>query len=658
MATACEARDALLQDTADPLMTSPTSTTTAPADINPHALTAEAFRIVVADLESYGNVLSPMHRAALLELVETFTGYCTGHTQGRLAFPLPTGCGKTSAVVAFIAALHRLGYLVPVAVAASKVDALCSIKEDLMAHGVPEHLIGLKHAVPDARLPSTGNQSRPFMLITHTRVRSGRDFELFGHHQGTPRALLIYDETMLRCDAFTVDALALRRAIAVCTVEAEEGAKSATSAALVGYLRGASEVITAALARLRETGDPNGNGAPIELPFREEHEIAAYRAEVSAMGRALRGFASEIDSLLVLSQEPLRVLSTEQGGGAVGAREAVPPELRNVVILDASTPIRELARLDPTVRPVESFNLADLKSFERVQVHQLFAHGGRHSVEDGFNARGYGASPMGQEVAAIIRERWQEPGSALVFSFLKQGGAGRVDPLAELRRDLGRECIDLAARVTVERPGGPQERPKVEFLTWGSETSTNGFEHCSTVIMAGVLHRHQLDLASLARGQVGNPAEPTPSARLRDLVRSEAAHCIYQGASRGSSRRVDNGKALPMHLYVIHADPLLRETLERVMPGAAWSYPEPRFLRKATTTSAEVEMLGKVLALLRSLPPTQDRITKKALKKALDLDQSKATAQLFTKAGARIDPTLHGWEAVGQWVERRTVEAP
>lgn len=634
------------------------TTDTASQAIDPHALTAEAFRIVVADLESYGNVLSPMHRAALLELVETFTGYCTGHIKGRLAFPLPTGCGKTSAVVAFITALHRLGHIVPVAVAASKVDALCNLKLDLMAHGVPEQLIGLKHAVPDARLPSTGNESRSFMLITHTRVRSGRDFELFGRHEGAPRALLVYDETMLRCDAFTVDALALRRAIAACTVEAGDGTAAPARAALVQYLQGASEVITAALTRLREDGDPEGTGLPIELPFREENEIAAYRAEVGGLGRALRGFASELDSLLVLSQEPLRVLSTEQGGGAVGAREAVPAELRNVVILDASTPIRELARLDPTVRPVESFDLSDLKSFERVEVHQLLAHGGRHSVEDGYRTRGCGSSPMGREVASLIRGRWADPGSVLVFSFLKQGGQGRVDPAAELRRDLSREGIDLSATVTVDRPGGPQERPKVEFLTWGSETSTNGFEHCTTVIMAGVLHRHQLDLASLARGQVGNPAEPTPSDRLRALVRSEAAHCIYQGASRGSCRRVDNGKALPMHLYVIHADPHLRDTLDRVMPGAVWDFPEPRFLKKAATTSVEVEMLHRMLTALRELPSSADRISRKALKKTLGLDASKATAQLFTKAGGRIVPDLHGWQAAGQWITRALVPAP
>ena len=67
--------------------------------IDPVLLHQTALRILVADLSAHGNQLSDNHHAALDELVGTFTAYTTGHQTGRLAFGLPTGMGKTSAVV-------------------------------------------------------------------------------------------------------------------------------------------------------------------------------------------------------------------------------------------------------------------------------------------------------------------------------------------------------------------------------------------------------------------------------------------------------------------------------------------------------------------------------------------------------------------------------
>jgi hypothetical protein len=61
---------------------------------------------------------------------DTFTDYVEGHTSGRKVFSLPTGMGKTSAVAAFVAALHKLKHSVAVAVSASQVEALCRLKRE------------------------------------------------------------------------------------------------------------------------------------------------------------------------------------------------------------------------------------------------------------------------------------------------------------------------------------------------------------------------------------------------------------------------------------------------------------------------------------------------------------------------------------------------
>jgi len=58
-------------------------------------LTEEAFGILVQHLQAHRNVLSDMHRAALLELVDTFTDYVERKTSGRKVFSLPTGMGSS-----------------------------------------------------------------------------------------------------------------------------------------------------------------------------------------------------------------------------------------------------------------------------------------------------------------------------------------------------------------------------------------------------------------------------------------------------------------------------------------------------------------------------------------------------------------------------------
>lgn len=612
--------------------------------IDPHLLTRTAFSILVADLEGFGNRLAPMHRAALLELVETFTGYCTGTERGRQAFPLPTGMGKTSAVVAFLAALHRLGYAVPVSVAASKVEALCRMKRELIAHGVPADLIGLKHSLhSEATEPSTGDADRRFQLVTHSRVRSGRerDFDLFGMHKGAPRALMVYDETLMRSDAFAISTTSLGMAVDALPRLVRDS-PDPLAGTLASYLQDALTRIEAVLADLREKGDPESRGAPVELPPLEPGTIEALRDLVSRYERPLRGFAPELRDLLTQSESTLRVLRSEQGGGVVTAREVVPAALRNIVVLDASAPIRELARLDPSIRVVESFEPALLKSFEAVEVRQLLSPGGRSSMGYSLAADRKEASAVALEVAHIIREGWQTERAFLVFTFARRG---TEDMAEELRRDLRRSGIDLDAKTS----GG---LPRVNWLTWGSETSLNGLEHCTSVVMAGVLHRSHLDLSAVVRGQTGNPSEPTPSARIRELVESEIAHCIYQGASRGSCRRITDGKAHPMRLWFIHRSPAIRTILDRVMPGAVWSYPEPRHLKKAAADSKAAQMLGSLLGFLRGLPEEVEKVSSKKAKEALALSKDKATDHAFSRAVALLDLAEHGWTLRGRSLAR------
>lgn len=620
-------------------MTNTISTTT----INPHLLTTTAFDILCGDLERRSNVLSEMHRAALWELLDAFTGYCTGTQSGRQAFGLPTGMGKTSAVVAFIAALYRLRCPVPLSVAASKVEALCSLKRDLIDHGVPTEAIGLKHAVVGASLPSTGSDSYPVQLVTHARVRSGRDFELFGEHHGERRKLMIYDETLLRADSFAFPEAPLRAKLPALRV-ALETANDPTAEEALRYLTRAVERIGEALRGLRTRGDANANGAAVDLEHLDEDTVTVHVDAVQRMARSKRITGvnvSDLVHLLEVSQEPLRVLMTEQGDGVVAMREAVPLALRDVVILDASTPVRRLVHMDPTIRPAGNFPADTLKTFEDVEVHQLLSAGGRSTVEERYSGRE--ASAVSREVVDVIKDNADNAGSFLLFTFKDRPGG--AEPTVGLRRDLQAAGVDLD-----EKTG--EGMPRFEFLTWGNETGLNGYEHCTVVIMAGVLHRSHLDIASAVRGQTSNPAEPTPNGLVREVIETEVAHLIYQGASRGSCRRVDQGKARPMKLYLVHKHKGLKALLDPVMPGAQWHYPDPRHLQKAASEGKADEFHRQLVGHLQTLGPEVDKIPTRRVKLALGIPQTPADAQAWKRGLQKLDSAKLGWVLDGQCLIR------
>src|ERR1700704_3462013 len=166
-------------------------------------LAEHAFSIVVRDLEGFGSRLNDKHRRALDRMMEIYSSMACGEITGRFAFDLPTGCGKTQSVIAWCQAVHETQSGHSVVIATSKVEELCDIKRKLIAKGVPRESIGLIHSkkydrdraeewllkrdpsalkVTGTSGPSeyaslsktTDNETRPFLLVTHSRVQSRR----------------------------------------------------------------------------------------------------------------------------------------------------------------------------------------------------------------------------------------------------------------------------------------------------------------------------------------------------------------------------------------------------------------------------------------------------------------------------------------------------
>ncbi|WP_157008134.1 hypothetical protein [Xenophilus azovorans] len=257
----------------------------------------------------------------------------------------------------------------------------------------------------------------------------------------------------------------------------------------------------------------------------------------------------------------------------------------------------------------------------------------------------YRPTQLAKEVTDIVQaELTADPGRCiLIFTFKDQGDD---TPTKRIQAQLRQEGIDVDA-VTAEG------KRRFEFLTWGQQEGLNGYEHCETVILAGVLTRDHISIAAAIKGQAGDPRQDTSEREIQKMIASEIGHCVYQAASRGSCRVVENGKAQAMHLHILHKDTNLRGLLEPVMPGAVWEYPEPKHLPLSMRTGKTTAMLQLLLETLDSYPAERLQISSRELKGRMGLDpKDNAVRQQFTAAIEQLVGSTDGWEKHGRGVRR------
>jgi predicted nucleic acid-binding protein len=624
-------------------------------------LAEHAFRIVVQDLEGFGNHLNDTHRLALRQIVETYSAMARGALKGRFAIDLPTGCGKTQSLIAWCQAVHELQTGHSVVVAASKVEELCDIKRKLIAKDVPEDSIGLIHSkeydetladkwrrtldpnvlrqgcTEYASLPPTqDNGTRPFLLVTHSRIQTRpTNADLLNTYRGQARNLVIWDESLLRARGHSISKHDLHAALA--WLQEWWIADNGCRERVVSYLTDAVQRLDAELEAQTQDGRP---ASVIELSSLPEFDLEGYYR-----GPGKQAVARPLAELLKFRHRPWRVVPVNQGGGAiVGYDVAVPRSLKNVIVLDASFPIRELEHLDPTIQPAPCFHGA-VKRYDRVVINHIRHGCGRSAMEDSFEEDNAEDRLVSRELCDVIQEIDPAQG-VIVFTFKPSHGTRPLDIRQVLERDLKQAGVDVDAVLpTVD---GKTGKPRFRWLTWGQETAVNDHADCANVIFAGVLHRSEPDLAAAIVGQQDNLLTEVPASLMGKVRRSECAHALYQAMSRGSCRKTIDGQAKPMNVWLMSYDKELRTLLNKVMPGVVWRPWTPRHI-SMTETKAE-EVARRVLDYLRQLSVETTRMSTRMLKKAVGV--AEVRKRTFTRAIQLVSGEGTGWVLNGRSIER------
>jgi hypothetical protein len=257
-------------------------------------------------------------------------------------------------------------------------------------------------------------------------------------------------------------------------------------------------------------------------------------------------------------REALVVSDGGLGNTLVGVERSLPFDFAPVVVLDASGRVRptygvwsrwrgDLERLPPAV-----------SNYGNVRVHVWQQASGRRVLRIPESRK--------RIVTALAEAINRDPESIWLVIHYK-------------------DATQFPAELSAHVAGEPT---RVRFLTWGNHHGTNEFREISNVALVGQLiyPRSAYVALALAAGLPESHASDVDTA-FRD---AEWAHHTLQAALRGSARKVVNGKASPMELFMI-ASPSAsrRDALKRIFPGASvvdWN-PWPRALRGQPREVAE-----------------------------------------------------------------------
>lgn len=633
-----------------------------------HRLAERALCILVERLTRFGNRLGEAHRGVLRAMLHGMAEQAYGLREGRHAYSLFCGGGKTQAVVSLIQAIHESGAgELSMVVAASKVEALCSIYRDLRDAGLPAEEIGLTHCYgfdPDqidaakagqcsreklASVPATDGPARRFQLVTHARVRKGGTAVVdYATWNGAPRSLIVWDESLIAAEAHSVlirEFLSAHGAFAP-FLEGAEGTLGRTLDAV------RKELVSALNSERR--GAACGSLAPLVDPG----DLEDLKGSVETIWRTRRRNLSDTqrDTLLrvlELASDDFRVLAVNgpDNEGLVTYDVTVPASLQWVAILDASFPIRRLQSLDESIRN----GLPEgppAKRYDRCTLHHLPAPAGRAATEKDFLSD----RRMCRAVVSVLREKVRPGQAALVFTFKPKGppgGKGVLDAAEVLREEM--RAVGLNPEETVPFPRiGPDGAPRVEqraryvFLTWGQHESISEHQHAEHVLFCGVLHRSRIDVSATALGQRDMLGAELTHKEVQGLVDSEVAHALYQAVNRSAMRQCDGDQAKAANIWLINRPrPAIREALEKVLPGMRWEpWRDENFENRGTKRRGLEE---RIRTHLGQIKPSVTKLSVRKLREALD--PVEASSNAFSDA---IDDALPGtgWVRSGRSIER------
>ncbi|MEZ5837486.1 MAG: hypothetical protein R3D03_17465 [Geminicoccaceae bacterium] len=632
-------------------------------------VTELAFDLTVRALEDYGNKLSEPHRQAIWRCVDLFTRVASGETTGRHVLDLPTGLGKTTAMVCWVKAMMASQAGWSVAIGASRIEELCNIHDGLVSgdEALPIHKVGLWHsdhsgdAKRDPTFPADKThryRERQVLLLTHQRVRQGERAVDQLRFQDGPRDLVIYDESLVTTKPVRLGYKELRGDIEKVISPIPEESRTAE------ILEGVRTCLRDEATRLKKALFP----AQLRLKLGSADEVYRVWDTVNeVLGRPKKGAQGTplqilLNDFIDYGPKPGRLLVIDKevkNAEFIYSRVCVPDEIDRMVVLDASWPLctlmeeatRRLPKdqrhlgLKPLVREgVPAFTA--IKHYKNLEIHWTGSKAsGRSYLEKDFG--NLANSEILPEITKVIQKIAEEE-AILVWVF--KAKEGHTDNRQQLEEYLKKQDVDIDAEIDLHSSKGTERERRIVIRTFGQETADNAYSYCTNVIFAGCLElpKGQLtaQLLTESRDLIADV-----SSKTADLLLSSDVHKrIYQAISRAACRKVyvdKNGhtQAEVTKVWLICRHDDTKERLQKVFPDAVWN----GWASSITTkTERAAEAIRQILDKAES-----DKISSRSIKQKLTGTLKNMGPKHYQTARNRAVRGTE-WHVVGQSLIRKS----
>lgn len=529
-------------------------------------LARRAYEEVVSIMGEKGNNPNASHRVALEALTKDMAYGLYSDGRFRKAYPLATGMGKTTACVGLCKAIYSEGIDKSVLMCVEQVEQGDEVRQSLIASGIPEHQIALLHNTQEHKKkypPIEADQAHRyrFLIACHARARfhaKHGKVERLTQFNGRDRDLILWDESMIRSNGYYVSCLDAQIAIKAFFVTLCEKRKG--NAHSVHYELELEELERFLDEIYRRLEDAKGGEVIEAMELQSSPSVYT-----TLIGNVLNDdqYRDPLQKLVEFSKRGRsRVVRVKNPGcDLIQFENCIDPEFKKVVILDASAPIRELLEYDDEI---EVEPVAVTKDYSDVTIRWADVRSSKESFRE---SREHLKNHL-KEVGRLLRKEVPKDEDVLIFC----------------HKDLEDEVLKFRSEEQELRRG------TIHVLHWGQHRATNRYANVRWVFTVGVRYLPREAVMATIVGQTGSLEHDVTAAELTSVAHSEQAELLYQGISRGNSRRTIDGKAGKQTIYLFHPkkdyEPV-KELLKEVMPNVQTEEYRSEFLQAGTDQSVE-----------------------------------------------------------------------
>lgn len=574
-------------------------------------------------LEKHGTKPSKEHLVALEQIIYAMSHGIESTEKFRLAFPLETGMGKTTCVVAAACVLQPLNK--SLLICAEQIEQLGEMRESMISAGINPNSIGIYHKVKNENIPSIKLEEMhkyQILLTSHSRINNdskNSTAERLLTYMGEKRNLTIWDESLITTDSYYCSLSEMKYAISDWVSRYTDKLKEGK------YSRDHAEEYVAFyeyLLKVKEVIDGDILDSVIELPY-VSSDILNRKLINSVV--ANQPYRMALETLITFNKfGEVRVIRVKDGAAIIQFEQLVDNIFDKIIVMDASSRIRKLLSFDETI---SVFPLGINKSYEDIDLFHADVNSSKSSFES---------------------DRYHLKNHLKEFEHLLDNIIPKREPLIIFcHKDSKEEINNWKQELYPLR--------EIHVIHWGQHKATNKYSHVKYIFTCGILYRDWKEVSSSIIAQTGNLNYSLLDNDVKETYYSEQAEMLYQGFSRGSSRNTMDGKAGKQTIYMFH--PIedynnVMASLRRVMYGIRETKYNTKYLiegRKNARDYLELDM--SIRNYLISLEEDVLKLNKSTILNEV-APELKSNSKTWRKAISRTKEDLKGWTFNRHIVER------